>query len=64
MVGIASVANWRSRGYDPADYLTGKEIDIRPPGVTPSMRSLRAKVRYALAKMKNPIFRNMKIPDE
>jgi septal ring factor EnvC (AmiA/AmiB activator) len=34
-----SVANWRARGHDPADLLTGKMSTIMDPGVMLLMRS-------------------------
>jgi hypothetical protein len=67
----ASAANWRPRGHDPADLLTGKNVDDYGPWRyavdekfdidAPLFPNDRSKVRYALKMMKNPIFSDMQI---
>jgi len=64
-----STANWRPRGIDPADPLTGEivedygpwryAIDEKLGTDAPLYPTDRTKVRYALAMMKNPIFSAM-----
>ena len=64
-----SVANWRARGHDPADLLTGRNTDDYGPWRyavdekfdidAPLFPNDRSKVRYALKMMKNPIFSDM-----